>query len=397
MIQKPVSAFTYQQNILAGLVATGIKQTSPGGKARAFCDIVGDQMGALETAAYVNLAQTILPYAAGDSLDFLGEMLGVPRILRQDGSAQATDSNFQFFVRRGTFGSINNGSDITVPASTRITTADASGPVYVLSANVTLPAGASTQSFAAEALTVGAAGSAPAGVFTQHNFVAYSDARFGTLLVTNNFGLIGARDDEDDDSYRYRINLKLHSQGGANEAATRLAVLQVPGIQDLALVEQAGSFLAYVYGISPLVPPSLLQLVQHQLDDIAAYPIRGTAITPDLIGISLATTVKLASNVSALDGPGVLATAARAVEDHINNLKIGDPVIINEISDKIMSADSRIVDIGQPNKPLGEIFLWRSRLDDTRYSRFLVGNYQPQLGERVVIEDLPNAINLTLA
>ena len=35
----------YQLDILAALTQTGIRQTAAGGKARAFCDIVGDQIG----------------------------------------------------------------------------------------------------------------------------------------------------------------------------------------------------------------------------------------------------------------------------------------------------------------------------------------------------------------
>jgi hypothetical protein len=44
-IQSPKSAASYQSEILAALAVTGIKQTAPGGKARAFCDIVGQKLG----------------------------------------------------------------------------------------------------------------------------------------------------------------------------------------------------------------------------------------------------------------------------------------------------------------------------------------------------------------
>ena len=39
----------YQLDILGALTQTGITQTAAGGKARAFCDIVGDQLGTMET------------------------------------------------------------------------------------------------------------------------------------------------------------------------------------------------------------------------------------------------------------------------------------------------------------------------------------------------------------
>lgn len=117
------------------------------------------------------------------------------------------------------------------------------------------------------------------------------------------------RDAEDDDSYRYRINLWLQSSGGAAEADLRFALLTIPGIQDLDFVRQAGTFLCYVYGISPVVPPSLISLVQGKLDSLAAYPLVGTAISPSLIGISFSTVLSFVSTASSSDQQNALANA----------------------------------------------------------------------------------------
>ena len=44
MIQTPGTSSSYQASILAALQATGITNTSPGAKARAFSDATGDQV-----------------------------------------------------------------------------------------------------------------------------------------------------------------------------------------------------------------------------------------------------------------------------------------------------------------------------------------------------------------
>jgi hypothetical protein len=44
MIQTPSTSSSYQASILAALQTTGITNTSPGAKARAFCDATGDQV-----------------------------------------------------------------------------------------------------------------------------------------------------------------------------------------------------------------------------------------------------------------------------------------------------------------------------------------------------------------
>ena len=63
------------------------------------------------------------------------------------------------------------------------------------------------------------------------NFTNYTESAYGSLLVTNNYGIVGGADAELDDNYRYRIQLKLQAQNGANEAALRFQILQIPGIR----------------------------------------------------------------------------------------------------------------------------------------------------------------------
>jgi len=267
--------------------------------------------------------------------------------------ADLSDQNFKFYVRRGTFGDINGGNDIQVPSDIRIFTGDPNGPVYLADA-ATLAAGDSSQFFSARSLLSGSAGNAPSGVFDRHNFTHYADSRFGTLLVTNSFGLVGGREAETDDDYCFRLNLKIKSAAGAKEAALRFALLQIPGIQDLVFERQAGAFIVYVYGISPNVSPGLLQNVQNAINDKAAYPLTGLAVAPDLVGISLATTVEFKTGTSVEEKNLALEAAAAAAENYINNLAVGETLVVNEIADRIRNADPKILDLG-----VNEILYWR--------------------------------------
>lgn len=396
-IQTPKSSTQYASEILAALQATGIKNTTPGGKARALADIIADRFGELETRQFITASQNLLPYATGDALDAIGDIYSIPRIGAADASSPSTDNNFKFFVNSGTFGDINNGQDIIIPPGTRLFTASNNGPVYTVDVQTTLFAANSNQPVSASSLATGSAGNASANIFNRHNFVNYAQAAFGTLLITNDFGIIAGRDAEDDESYRFRIRLKLQSAGGNAEVDLRAAILQIPGIQDVVFKPLAGTYQVYVYGISPAVPQSLLSLVQTAINSHTAYPLTGTAVVPDLVGISLSTTLHLKSGLSTIDQSSVISAAQQAAANYINNLGVGQELVINEIADLIMNSDNRILDVGDPDKPLQEIFIWRSRLDDTRYSRFLINNYTPVIGERIVVEATPNAINLTIA
>jgi uncharacterized phage protein gp47/JayE len=188
-------------------------------------------------------------------------------------------------------------------------------------------------------------------------------------LVTNAYGVVGGRDDETDDNYRYRIQQKLQGRNGSNEAALRFELLQVPGIQDIVFERQAGTFNCYVYGIAPQTSSSLLDSVQQVINDNIAFPLTGSAIAPDLVGISLVTTLSMATSNSTTDKDTVIGEAVAAAQDYIDNLRVGQQLVINEIADRIRNADSRILDVGQPNKQIPEIFIWRARDDGTRYSQ----------------------------
>ena len=104
------------------------------------------------------------------------------------------------------------------------------------------------------------------------------------------------------------------------------------------------------------------------------------------MGISLVTTLSMSAGASTTDQDMVIGEAVAAAQDYIDNLGVGQQLVSNEIADRIRNADARILDVGQPNKQIPEIFIWRSRDDGTRYSRFLLGNYTPAVGERVVVE-----------
>jgi hypothetical protein len=313
--------------------------------------MVAAELGILENNEFLNVTQTLLPFASGDSLDLIGQIFGVTRIQAQDAYSDVSDNNFQFYVRTGTFGDLNSGNDIHIPANIQIFTAAPNGPIYLTDA-INLPAGNSVQSFSATSVYTGSSGNTAAGVFTRTNFTNYTSFPTGGLLVTNNYGVIGGRDVEDDTSYQYRIHLKLVSQSGINEAAIRFQLLQLPGIQDVVFSSSAGSFIVYLYGISPVIPPSLTQLANTTINNTAAFPIQGSSLTPDLVGISLSTTVSFVSGVGLADQAVILSSAVSAAANYINNLPVNSPLIINQLANQILSADSRISDIGQPNDEL---------------------------------------------
>ncbi|MEO8595857.1 MAG: baseplate J/gp47 family protein [Candidatus Solibacter sp.] len=199
----------------------------------------------------------------------------------------------------------------------------------------------------------------PGPFFNRHNFTNYAESRFGSLLVTNNFGMVGGRDDEDDDSYRTRIHLKLIGHSIPNEPTLRFELLQVSGIQDVVLDRAAGTYTRYVYGITPVASASLIAMVQEVLNKHTAYPLTGIAVNPDLVGITMATTLTLSPGATQTDKDTATGQALAAATEYINNLGVGESLVINEIADRVRNSSSLVIDIGEPNRQIEEILSLR--------------------------------------
>ena len=78
----------------------------------------------------------------------------MPRLGQSSVQSDLADRNFEFYVRRGTFGDINGGNSIEIPSDVRISTGDPNGAIY-LTDPVTLAAGDSQEFFSARSLARG--------------------------------------------------------------------------------------------------------------------------------------------------------------------------------------------------------------------------------------------------
>jgi hypothetical protein len=132
---------------------------------------------------------------------------------------------------------------------------------------------------------------------------------------------------------------------------------------------RAGTFQCYVYAITTVASASVLRMVQDTIDQTVAFPLTGTAVNPDIVGITLATSISVTSGSTQTVRDTAAGQAVTAVQSYLNNLPVGSNLIINEIAATIRNSSTRILDVGQPNRQIEEIYIWRSRADQSRYWR----------------------------
>lgn len=75
---------------------------------------------------------------------------------------------------------------------------------------------------------------------------------------------------------------------------------------------RTGTFLCYVYAITPVAAASVISNVQDTIDQTVAFPLTGTALNPDLVGITLATTISMTAGSTQTDQDTAVSPATAA-------------------------------------------------------------------------------------
>jgi hypothetical protein len=96
-------------------------------------------------------------------------------------------------------------------------------------------------------------------------------------------------------------------------------------------------------------------MAQETLDQTVAFPLTGLALNPDLVGVTVATTLTLVAGSSQTDRDTAASQTAAAAQDYINNLRVGQPLIINDIAAALRNASPKILDVGEPNRQIEDV------------------------------------------
>ena len=370
---------------------TVITRTSPGAKMKSLVDAVSKKMGQMYTRFDLNISQAFLNGAKGKYLDFIGSMLNLPRLGESRAVVAIKDRNMRFYVEIGTFGDINGGSSILLPAGTIVSSdVAASGNIYKLLVSVVLSASASEAFVPAEALRSGTQGNLGKNALRFHNFNNYVDTVSDSLKVTNDAEISAGQNPESDTNYRFRIANQTVASESANATAIRLAALTVPGVANIVILPQArgiGSFDLLIQSITPIPSETLLSAVRESVLNHTAAGNIGSIRAPIELGMTISGNLILRKVVSASEQTNIINAATQNITAYINNLDIGEEFIFNEAIERVMATSELIKDIGVPTLPFEELFSYTpSRVEDNKIRSSLISNFSPQTDAKISIE-----------
>ena len=266
---------------------SGITHWSKDGIAKSMVDAIATEQALISQRVTRALNGIQIGTASGKALENLGENRSVRRLTQTFAESQMNENNF-FFYCSTTFGSINGGSDIVLPAGTIITPGDSLTPGRVSSANqkisyattqtYTLPAAASVYYCGIKAQTPGTAQNVAENVLISHNFTGYSDFSAGApLLCKNNYSIVNGQNLESDENLRFRISSHYAGLAGATRDALLLRALTVPGVIDLRLEPNfygIGTAAAFVFGQDNESSASLVSKVQEKINSVQTAGIK---------------------------------------------------------------------------------------------------------------------------
>lgn len=359
----------------------------PGQKLRAIIDAFAIELGEAYQVFDFNIASSLISGASGQFLDSIGDLYGVKRKSAQSVISSAATETIKFYAPSGkTFGDLNSGQNIVIPAGTIIQTGpQAARPTrYFVKASTTLPSGSSAFFVTVESQQKGELATVGENSLTSHNFTNYLDVANNSLRVVNVKSITYAQNDESDNDFKYRIINSFTTNEAANQTALRLAALSIPGVSDAIIKEfayGAGTCELIIVGQSAKVHNVIIEAVQEKVNQVKAMGTSVIVRGPREIGVELEVKLNFVDEITEDIKTATRTRVSENLKYFFDSTELGKTITFQQILQVILSTDSRISKVGGPNGIFNYIYLYRPSFvsNETYRRKFPISNEVIQL------------------
>lgn len=359
--------------------------------------------GKLRTNSVNDLIRALkLETATGLDLDAIGDFVGVSRLLSTRAYTRTADSNIEFYVATGTFGDINDGNSIPVPAGSRIYLEQkdsGSGSIieYRTTASAVLPVGSSSVFLAVEAVEFGSTANVSALALNKH------DLGFVKLKVRNNFAIANGRDKQSDGAYRFLISRAFTAGATGNETSIRFSSLTVPGVKEARVLRRyngIGTVAVFIDGFEGKASPALISAVQSRMPQVESSGDLVTVYSPKYVGIELELVVQTNTLMTLEERTKLSGNLVLALRTYFNLLKMGQSLDLDALFSSIVRSNNVIARIGRKNGE-NKAEVVNAYFADSYgvYSlRIITGSSVPVTEEQkiIVLDTITNPIRITV-
>tara|TARA_Y100000310_G_scaffold319271_1_gene374364 strand:+ start:5726 stop:6964 length:1239 start_codon:yes stop_codon:yes gene_type:complete len=368
MLQLPTVS-DIETRFVAELRKSGLTYFSENSKGRALAKILSREIVNAGEFHAQTTNKAFAKYAEGDLLEAICWLFGLSRELATKAVSYSWELNQRFYVSSGTFGDINAGADITIPAGTTIFSSSRAtldeDINYTTTSEVILDKDDSEGFVSLEAIKEGSRSNIGAHVLREHDFASYTDFANETLLTRNAYAIVNGQDREGDGELRFRLSIAATAMEAANSSALQYQLLQVAGVRDLKIIpyyDGIGTTAAFLVGQGNEAPPSMVIEAQEVLSRTASNAVLATAYAPPQVGVAFTTQINMTRPVTVNEQNEIATNLASIISSLFNDLRIGASLNLSLMRNLLVRVDSRIASFGQdPNtSPFDSLYIYRT-------------------------------------
>lgn len=153
-------------------------------------------------------------------------------------------------------------------------------------------------------------------------------------------------DGEEDEDYRVRIVNSVSILTSSNEHAIRLKILSLDEVLDVRLknyTHGAGTFTVVPITKDLLIDSGLEFSIRQKIDETVAYGTKYHISKPRKKEVSLSIKLSFVSGTTDSEMRAIMFEVTEAIKRYIINLKLGESLIINELTQRIMEVSESIL------------------------------------------------------
>ena len=375
---------------------TGLTFLSPGSKVRMLVEALGEEVGTTAEVFDIILGSNFIRNASGKTLDYIGEIYGLEREKEQKVEISSQEENVYFYTLAEGFGDINGGQDIVInPGTVEFYNTDYNSPdriVYVNTEKIILKKDSNQHFISVKSKYAGEEYNLGARALNFHNFTGYAQGLDRTLFVTNEESIIYGRNKESDQNFRFRIQQEKISGEAGNYSSVRMAALSVPGVSDVKTIRYSkgiGTSEWLIKATTPIASKKLISSVQSALAKKQSEGILCFASAPKIVGVEMSFSLTYRRALEDTQKNAIKSDVRKQIQDYINNLDIGAPLIIDQITRIVLSSSQEILSMGEQDSRdnYRYIYVYKRATNDSSPARSsLVRDYSSKQDERIILE-----------
>jgi uncharacterized phage protein gp47/JayE len=280
-----------------------------------------------------------LSNATNEDLDSIAfDMYGLNRLAATFAKVAYEENNLHFYVESGSFGDINGGVSITLPAGTLVSVENSfldNTIIYQLVETYVLDATVNYAYCSAIALNPGEKFNVSEHSLEYHDFTNYQDVINNSLKVTNKYPVINGRDEESDLSLRYRVSNYMLSNINKNEDALLLKSLEIPGIREVRIIQGyfgIGTTGVIAFGQGREMTRSIIDLLELRLTELNLPGQNITVVNGITVYFDFKVRVYIKSGINDLEKENIKSLIKRDIVNIIKENELINFLDLNTIS-----------------------------------------------------------------